>query len=194
MTNLNLPKQRAVFLDRDGVINEERGYAHRLEDLALVPGASSAIQLINEHGLLAIVVSNQAGIAYGYYEEKDMRRFNWALAEELNRHGARIDAFYFCPHHETKGAGEYKRACECRKPKCGLLLLAAKDFGIDLSKSFMIGDTWSDIMTGKNAGCKTILVKTGHDTEELTKKPEFGRQCDFIADDLGAAARYILGF
>lgn len=185
--------KRAVFVDRDGVINEDNGYVYRPEELMVVPRSAEAIKLLNENNFLVIAVSNQAGIAYGYFTEKDMRRFNEAIEQDLRQHGAHIDAFYFCPHHETKGVGEYRSACACRKPKPGLLLQAAKDFGIDLSRSFMVGDTWNDVTAGATAGCRTILVKTGQGREALLKiagQP----QCDFIADDLYGAAHYIFSF
>lgn len=173
--------KRAIFLDRDGVINEDIGYAHRLDQLSLISGSGEAIARLNQAGYLVIVISNQAGIAYGYFTEDDMRAFNEALFIEIGKFGAHIDAFYFCPHHPTKGMGIYARECSCRKPAPGLLLHAAKEHGIDLESSYMIGDTWNDVEAGRRAGTTSILVKTGHGTAELQDHP---LPLEFVAEDL----------
>ena len=136
---------KAVFLDRDGVLNEEKEYAHRLDQLQLIPGSAEALKLLQERGFKVIVTTNQAGIAYGYYTEQHIHVFHKALAERLANVGAYIDAFYYCPHHAHKGKGVFKVDCQCRKPAPGMLLRAAQDFPIDLSQSFIVGDKWSDI-------------------------------------------------
>jgi len=181
---------KAVFLDRDGVITQEPPYyAHRLDQLALIPRSGDAIRLLNENEILAVVVSNQAGIAHGYFREEDTALFNRALGEELGKLGVRIDAFYYCPHHPEAGMEDYRTDCDCRKPGPGMMLKAAKDMGIDLPKSFMIGDKLTDIEAGKKAGCGTVLVKTGQGMEALKNGSIW---CGFIADDLYQAAEYIL--
>lgn len=152
----------AVFLDRDGVLNEELGYASDPSGLELIPGAADAIRALNEHSIPVIVVTNQAGVARGYYPESQVSVFHDALNRELLEHGAHIDAFYYCPHHPTAGQGKYAVDCDCRKPKPGLLLRAAKDFNLDLKRCAVIGDKASDIGAGVSVGSTTVLVMTGH--------------------------------
>jgi D-glycero-D-manno-heptose 1,7-bisphosphate phosphatase len=183
--------KRAVFLDRDGVITREPPYyAHKVSQLVFIPKSAEAIRLLNENGYLVIIVSNQAGIARGYYREEDAALFHRVMTERLAEAGARIDAIYYCPHHPEATVERYRSDCDCRKPRPGMLLKAEKEFGLDLQQSFMIGDKLSDIEAGKRAQCRTILVRTGYGAEEL----KLNRiECDNIADDLYGAARYILG-
>ena len=183
--------KQAVFLDRDGVITREPPYyAHEISHLEIVPGAAAAIRRLNEHGFLVVVVSNQAGIARGYYREADMLSFNRAMEDRLAVAGACIDAFYFCPHHPEAGLGELLQDCQCRKPKPGMLLKAGRDLGIDLGRSFMVGDRATDIEAGRRAGCQTLLVLTGHGAEELKTGTTAG---DNVAEDLAGAVELILG-
>ena len=180
----------AVFLDRDGVITQDPPhYAYRLDQLKLIPKSAEAIRLLNKNNFQVIVVSNQSGVARGYYKEKDLMKFNYALEEELKKDDAYIDAIYYCPHHPEAKIERYKINCNCRKPKPGMLKKAAKELNIDLKLSFMIGDKLSDIEAGKRAGCKTIIVKTGYGIEELKNKTI---NCDYIADDLYYAVKHIL--
>jgi D-glycero-D-manno-heptose 1,7-bisphosphate phosphatase len=161
---------RAVFLDRDGVITEDPPhYAHRLDQLKLIPESAEAIKLLNNNGFNVIVVSNQSGVARGYYDEHDVQIFNRAMEEELKKKGAHIDAIYYCLHHPDAKIETYRRDCDCRKPKPGMIKRAEKDLDLDLKESFMIGDKKSDIEAGHRAGCKTMLVLTGHGKEESTK-------------------------
>ncbi len=163
--------QRAIFLDRDGVIVKDKGYVHRIEDLEIIDGAVKAIKSFNNAGYLVIIVSNQAGIARGYCSEEDVIKFNEEMVRRLNGQGAHIDAVYFCPHHFTEGKIEkYKKNCNCRKPKAGMLLNAAKEHGIGLAYSWMIGDRESDIEAGENAGCNTILI--GKEAKDLKEAAE----------------------
>ena len=181
---------RAVFLDRDGVITQEPPhYAHELSQLELIPKAADAIRLLNENGFVVIVASNQAGIAYGYYQEEDAILFNQAMKEKLAKEGAYIDAIYYCPHHPEAKIERYRVDCNCRKPKPGMLTRAEKELNIDLKQSFIVGDKLSDIEAGKRAGCKTIMVRTGHGAEELKSNKI---DCDYIADDLHGAVQHIL--
>ncbi len=150
---------RAIFLDRDGVIVKDKGYIHKIEDMEIIEGAADAVKAFNNAGFKVIVVSNQAGIARGYYKEDDTVEFNKAMLDKLEKAGAQIDAVYFCPHHPTEGKVEkYSKVCECRKPAPGMILQAAKEHEIDLRYSWMIGDRQSDIEAGKKAGCKTIFI------------------------------------
>lgn len=155
-------RQRAVFLDRDGTINRYVGFLTDLDDFCLLDGVSEAIRKINESGLLAIVVTNQPVIARGEIDFSQLDEIHNKMETLLGTDGAYLDAIYFCPHHPDKGflgeREEYKIDCACRKPKAGMLLQAAQDFNIDLSQSWMIGDSETDMLCGKNAGCKTACV------------------------------------
>jgi D-glycero-D-manno-heptose 1,7-bisphosphate phosphatase len=144
----------AAFLDRDGVLNIDHGYVHQLDQLDIVARASEAVRVLNEAGYLVIVITNQSGVARGLYGEEDVRRFNDELARRLDLDRARIDAFYYCPHHPSGSVAAYAISCDCRKPKPGLLQRAAKDFAIDRSRSFLIGDKDSDIEAAAAFGIK----------------------------------------
>jgi D-glycero-D-manno-heptose 1,7-bisphosphate phosphatase len=159
-------RRRAVFLDRDGTINQDIGYLYRKEDLKFIPKAPEAIKLFNNCLFKVVVITNQAGVARGFYQEADVRRLHELLNQELRKYEAQIDAFYFCPHHPTAGIGPYRVECNCRKPKPGLILKAAQEHNLDLSQSFMIGDKMDDVRAGRNAGVKSLLVKTGYGREE----------------------------
>jgi len=135
----------AAFLDRDGVLNVDHGYAHRPEQLDWVAGAPEAVRLLNEAGYYVIVVTNQSGVARGYFDEGAILRFHAHMQERLGEHGARIDAFYYCPHHPRGSVKEFAIDCTCRKPLPGLLEQAVGDWPIDLSRSFLIGDRDSDV-------------------------------------------------
>lgn len=155
-------KQKAVFLDRDGTINKEVGFLRHPEELELLPGAAEGIRKINRSGYLAIVITNQPVIARGEVTEKELKEIHNKLETLLGEEGAYLDAVYYCPHHPDKGfpgeIPELKIDCECRKPKPGLLYRAARDFNIDLSKSIMIGDSERDILAGKAANLRTVLL------------------------------------
>lgn len=164
-------KRRAVFLDRDGTINIEREFLHRPEEFQFIPGAAQAIRLLKEAGFRVIVVTNQSGIARGYYDEAAVNRLHRYMDGELARFGASIDAYYFCPHHPEYSIDDNGKACECRKPQAGMLLKAAADFSLDLSASFIIGDKLADVQAGLNAGCIPLMVRTGYGAVESNKLP-----------------------
>lgn len=158
-------KQKAIFLDRDGVINKHIGFLRKSEEFELIPGVIEGIKTINKSGYLAIVVTNQPVIARGECTFDELQKIHDKMETELGKEGAFLDAIYICPHHKDKGfEGErpdYKFDCDCRKPKPGLLLQAAKDFNIDLSQSYMIGDNDTDLEAGRNAGCNdSIMIET----------------------------------
>jgi len=157
-------KQKAVFLDRDGTINKYIGFLRDLDDFELIDGVASAIKAINVSGYLAIVVTNQPVIARGEVSFEELQEIHNKMETLLGEQGAYVDAIYYCPHHPHKGyegeRPELKIECDCRKPKPGMLLQAAKDFNIDLEHSWMIGDGENDIAAGKNAGCHTALIAT----------------------------------
>lgn len=161
-------KQKAVFLDRDGTINKHAGFLKEPDEFELIDGAAEAIRKINESGYLAIVVTNQPVIARGEVTESELDAIHNKMETLLGRDGAYLDGIYYCPHHPDRGfAGEIaelKIECECRKPKPGMLLKAADDFNIDFSQSWMIGDSKSDVLAGKSAGCKTALIGKGHES------------------------------
>ena len=186
-----LTEKKAVFLDRDGTINEEKDYLHRIEDFAFIPGAPEAIRRLKEAGFLVIVVTNQSGVARGYFSRDDVDLLHDHIQRELGKIGTAIDAFYFCPHHPEKGVGELKVDCDCRKGRPGMLLQAAAEHGIDLAASWMIGDKRADLEAGRAAGCRSLLVRTGYGEEELAKGA--GALAETVVDDLPAAADYILG-
>jgi D-glycero-D-manno-heptose 1,7-bisphosphate phosphatase len=189
--------KRAVFLDRDGVITQDPPhYAHKPEQLKLIPGAAESIRTLNDLDILVIVVSNQSGVARGYYTEEDVAIYNKVMEEELQKENARVDAIYYCPHHPEVGDSKYKIACDCRKPGTGLLALAAKEHKVELKDSFLIGDKMSDIMAGESAGCSTILVLTGHGKKEFEKgdgefdysAPSIVEAVDWIVDKIKGAS------
>ena len=176
-------KQKAVFLDRDGVINKYVGFLRNIDDFELLDGVSKAIRKINESGYLAIVVTNQPVIARGEVSFAELTEIHNKMETLLGEDGAYLDAIYFCPHHPDKGFDgeipELKFDCDCRKPKPGMLIKAARKFNIDLTKSWMVGDSDSDIMAGKNAGCSTVLI--GESDENM------------CASNLLEAVDYIIG-
>ena len=175
--------RRAVFLDRDGVLNQDPPhYAHRLDQLELIPRSGMAVKILNEHGYMVIVISNQSGVARGYYTEREVFIFNNALLMKIQEFGGAVDAIYYCPHHPNAKIEKYRVDCLCRKPGPGMILQAAKEHHIDLQKSYVIGDKLSDIEAGKNAGCQTILVLTGHGIDESSrmKDPDCLLACRFV--------------
>jgi D-glycero-D-manno-heptose 1,7-bisphosphate phosphatase len=160
-------KTAAVFLDRDGTINEEVGYLDSLEKLRIYPEAFDAIRLINQSGMKAVVISNQSGVSRGYFDEAFVETVHTRIQALLKEHQAWIDRFYYCPHHPTEGMGAYRMACACRKPEPGLLLRASQEMDIDLVRSYMVGDMPKDIEAAGKAGAKGILVRTGYGGDHL---------------------------
>ena len=178
--------KKAVFLDRDGTINLEKEYLYKPEEFEFTPGAAEGIRMLNQAGYLVVVVTNQSGVARGYYDEEDVRRLHGHIDNLLQLEGAWIDAWYFCPHH-TAGREPYNQQCTCRKPLPGMLHKAAEDFRIDLSRSWMVGDKIADVEAGMSAGCSTILVLTGYGEIDRVKLPATQRCCQ----DLLSAVRLI---
>jgi len=172
----------AVFLDRDGVINEEVEYLTDTKDVQLISGAAEAIKRLNDAGFKVMAITNQSAVARGMISEEDLKKINEKIASLVADSGGEIDKFYYCPHHP-----DFTGSCECRKPKPGMLLKAAEEFGIKLKSSYLIGDTKSDIGAGKAAGCTTILVLTGYGKED---QEEAG--ADYVEEDLSAAVKLII--
>lgn len=185
-------KNKAVFIDRDGTINEEVQYLANLQDFKLLSGIGEAIKLLNENGFKVIVITNQAGVARGYFGEDKLKEIHQEMRKQLKEKGAHLDGIYYCPHHPTEGIGKYKKNCWYRKPNPGMLEKAVKDFNLDLGKSYVIGDQLIDIKLGNNARCKTVLVLTGYGKDSYRKKDDRKIKVDFIADNLKKAVELIL--
>ncbi len=176
----------AVFLDRDGTINEEQGYPDRLEQISVFPQAAPAIRRLNEAGLKVVVVTNQSGVARGYFPLAFVQEVHRYLNQQLAAAGARIDGLYVCPHHPDEG-------CPCRKPKPELLFRAARDLDLDLAHSYLVGDRYLDLETAANAGVKGILVLTGYGRREYESRRDQAKAAPvYVARDLADAAAWIL--
>ncbi len=185
--------KKAVFLDRDGTVNEEVGYLRDLSLLILIPGAGKAIKKLNDSGFLVVLVTNQSGVARGYFPESLVTEAHARLKTLLREDGARFDAIYYCPHHPTAGTTSHTKACSCRKPGTGLIDQAANDLAIDVRQSYMVGDKWSDVELGHRAGAASILVRSGFAADDPgNARPAHVADPDFIAHDLAEAADWII--
>lgn len=190
--------ERVIFLDRDGTLNEEVHYLHRKEDLKIFEGVPKALRRFRENGYRLVVVTNQAGVARGYYQEADVKALHQYMNELLSSAGAGIDGFFYCPHHPEHGIGEYKKICHCRKPDIGMFEQAERYFDVDKAHSWMIGDKLIDMEAGRNYGVKTVLVGTGYGARvhrELIGQMRDGRLCqaDLSADGRGTNGRIKTG-
>lgn len=182
-----------VFLDRDGTVTEEIGYVNHPSRLALLPGAAEAIAALNRADVPAILATNQAGVARGYFTEDLVKEVLDRLQTMLGALGARLDALYYCPHHPSAGEPPYRQACECRKPRPGMLLKGAEAFGLDLERCYVVGDKIGDVAFAHSVGAKGVLVLTGYGLGELTyQRSGWTEQPDFIAENLPAAVAWIL--
>ena len=178
-------KRRAVFIDRDGTISEEIGYVNHPSRYRVFAYAAEAVKLLNEAGWLAILITNQAGVARGYFTEDVIGAVHDLLTQELARGGARLDAIYYCPHHPSVGELPYRFDCDCRKPKPGLIRRAAHEFDIDLAGSWMVGDRYSDTELARNAGARAALVLSGYGRGEWEyQRAAWRHQPDLIAENL----------
>ena len=184
---------RAVFIDRDGTLSEEIGYVNHVSRFRLLPRSAEAIKKLNDAGIAAVIITNQAGVARGYFPEERILEVHKRMEELLADGGAKLDGIYYCPHHPSAGEPPYRADCDCRKPKPGLLLRAAKELDIDIKNSYMIGDKFSDVELAHNAGCKGILTLTGYGRGEWEyNREEAGMTPDFVAEDLLDAVEWIL--
>ena len=186
--------QRAVFFDRDGTLNEEIGHVLDPQDFRVYPFAARAVRLVNQAGLLAIVVTNQSGVGRGLFAESAVRRVHRQLTRRIEAGGGRLDAIFYCPHHPEALVERYRVACSCRKPAPGLLEAAAAQFGIDLTKSFVVGDRFVDITAARRVGARSVLVLTGVGRKELEDEESNGvAQPDHVAENVYEAVRWVLG-
>ena len=183
----------AVFIDRDGTLTEEVGYVNHPSRLRLLPRSGEAICRLNAANVAAVLVTNQAGIARGYFSENVLQAVNESLYAQLARAGARLDGLYACLHHPTDGEAPYRARCDCRKPKPGLLLRAARDLGLDLAQCTMVGDKVSDLVAARAVGAGAVLVLTGYGRGEWEYRRErFDVQPDHVATDLLDAVDWVL--
>jgi D-glycero-D-manno-heptose 1,7-bisphosphate phosphatase len=180
-------------MDRDGTVSDEVGYLNHVSRLRVFPWSAEAVRAVNESGLFAVLVTNQAGVARGYFDEEMIASVHERLAEELAREGARLDAVYYCPHHPTAGEPPYRRDCDCRKPRPGMLLRAAREHGIDLAGSYVVGDKYSDVRLAHEVGATGVLVLTGYGRGEFEyERASWPRQPEHVAETLLEAVGWIL--
>jgi len=183
----------AVFIDRDGTLTEEVGYVNHPKRLRLLPRSADAIGRLNAAGVAAVVVTNQAGIARGYFTEEVLHAVNAELRAQLAHAGAILDGVYVCPHHPTEGEPPFRLLCDCRKPKPGLLVRAAADLGLDLTRSVMVGDKPSDLEVAPRVGARSVLVLTGYGLGEWEyRRDRFRITPDHVASDLLDAVEWAL--
>jgi D-glycero-D-manno-heptose 1,7-bisphosphate phosphatase len=186
-------KKPAVFIDRDGTINEQMGYVNHVSRFRILPKVPQAIRMLNRHGFLVFVVSNQSGVARGYYPLDLVSTLHQLLVSRIRERKASIDGIFFCPHHPEGSVPEFSRDCDCRKPKTGLIEQASRSFEIDLRRSFIVGDMCTDIELAHRAGITGILVKTGYGLGEIEYTlPQKTAKPAHIAEDLLDAVRWIL--
>ena len=186
-------KRRAVFMDRDGTISDEIGYVNHPSRYRVFPYSAEAVRMLNEAGWLAILVTNQAGVARGYFTEELISEVHKVLKQELDERGAQLDAIYYCAHHPTVGESPYRFDCDCRKPKPGLIRRAAADFDIDLTQSWMIGDRYSDIELARNAEVHSAFVLSGYGRGEWEyQRATWKHEPELVAEDLLEAVKRIV--
>lgn len=181
----------AVFLDRDGTIIEECGYLQRLDRMKIFPWTPDALRLLKRAGFTIIVITNQAAVGRGIIEESFVSEVHRELDARLSGTGGSIDGYYYCPHFAESRIERYRQVCSCRKPGPGMIQQACRELGLDPSQSFMVGDRWSDVQSGKAAGTRAVFVRSGPMAAEADAPPE-GVQPDAILDNLMEAAGWIL--
>jgi D-glycero-D-manno-heptose 1,7-bisphosphate phosphatase len=188
---MSTPLRPAVFLDRDGTINEDVGYVSAMSQLTLYPFAIDAVRLLNRAGYVVPMVTNQGGIGMGAIEPAFVGELHAEIDRRLAAGGARVDGWYSCPHHPDAVIEAYRGACACRKPATGMAEAAIRDLGIDPARSWMIGDKWIDVQLGHNIGARSIMVRTGWGRRMEAARPA-GQQVEAIVDDLAAAVAWLL--
>lgn len=184
----------AVFIDRDGTLTEEVGYVNHPRRLTLLPRSAEAVRRLNAAGVPAVVTTNQAGVARGYFSEDVLHAVNDTLVRLLKDEGAHLDGLYVCPHHPSEGEPPFRAVCECRKPKPGLLRQAAAELDLDLAASIVVGDKGSDIETAAPVGARSVLVLTGYGRGEWEyRRDRFPVPPDHVSEDLLDAVEWVLG-
>lgn len=182
----------AVFFDRDGTLIEDVGYLSNAAGLRMIPGAAEGVRRLNDRGFLTFVISNQSGVARGYFSEQDLVPIHQRLEAELANAGAHLDHIYYCPHHPTRGRPPYDVECTCRKPRTGMLEQAVKEFNVDLRRSYVIGDKFADVKVGHNAGTRTVLVLTGYGPSAVQECREAGITPDAVRPSAAEAVAFIM--
>jgi len=186
-------RRGAVFLDRDGTVVEEVGYVNHLSRFRLYPWSAEAIRRLNQAGLAAVVITNQAGVARGYFPEELIRAVNQKMKEELEAAGARLDAVYYCPHHPEVGQPPYRQRCRCRKPAPGMIEKAVKDLDLELDASVVIGDRYLEVEMAHQLGLRAALVLTGYGRGEYEyMRPRWPRPPEWVAENVLEAVEKIL--
>lgn len=181
----------AVFLDRDGTLVEEVGYLDRLDRLHVFPYTTEALRILARAGFRLVIVSNQAGVARGFFDEDFVQLANQYLVDRLAEAGVAVDGVYYCPHHPDGTVARYRVSCECRKPNPGMLRAAERDLGIDLSRSWVVGDRWLDVALATGVGARGILVRTGYGETQAAHPPDGARPTAIAAHVLEAASLII---
>ena len=182
----------AVFLDRDGTVNIEAGYIRELKNLNLIPGAADVIRALNQQGVPVVLVTNQSGPARDYYPESWVHQLHERLEKLLAAEGAHLDKIYYCPHLPDGVVPEYTQNCDCRKPEPGMLLAAAKDLDLDLTRSFMIGDKATDVEVGQRVGAKTVLLTSGYGQQVLDGTYQHPVEADYVFPSLEEAYTQVM--
>lgn len=184
-----MQNRKAIFLDKDGTLIPNIPYNVDPEQITLMPGAVAALSRLEAQGFIFVVISNQAGVARGIFQEEELRPVRRKIESLFKTEALQLAGFYYCPHHPEGSVAEFRRDCSCRKPAAGMILQAARDLSIDLQRSWMMGDILNDVEAGKRAGCRSILLNHGNETEWVDgpfRKP------DFVASDLPQAADFII--
>jgi D-glycero-D-manno-heptose 1,7-bisphosphate phosphatase len=193
MADSNPTKKPAVFMDRDGTMTVEGGYINHPSRLKLIAGTADAVRLCNENDLLAVVTTNQAGVARGYFTEDLVNVVHDRLRSMLAKKGAQLDAVYYCPHHPREGKPPYQADCNCRKPRPGMIEQACRELPVDLARSYMVGDKISDSEFGHRLGLRTVMVLTGYGRgEHQYQRQDWKDTPDFIAKNLKHAVEWII--
>jgi D-glycero-D-manno-heptose 1,7-bisphosphate phosphatase len=181
----------AVFLDRDGVLIEDAGYLDTIDRVVFFPWTVDAVRALNRAGLPVVVVTNQSGVARGFFPEPFVDDVHRLMSKRFEAGGAHVDAYYYCPHHPDGAVAQYSQRCDCRKPASGLVDRSARDLNLDPARSFVVGDTWSDMELAKAVGARGILVRTGHGAVAASS-PRPGVAAEIVVDNLAAAVSWIL--
>jgi D-glycero-D-manno-heptose 1,7-bisphosphate phosphatase len=183
---------KAVFIDRDGCLIHEFGYISKIRNVKFFKRSFDALRLLRDNGFKIVVVTNQSGVARGYFPESFVRETHSYIAGQLKKKGLKIDAYLYCPHHRKATISKYKKDCECRKPRQGMIKIAQKRFNLDLKQSFTMGDKLSDVKLGHNGGMKGILVMTGFGRWQKTLIRKEKTKPDFIAKNFYSGAKWII--